>query len=66
VKFYTTEGNSDLVGNIIPVFFIQAAINFRDVVYAVKWKPIVAILMPESAMQWKVWEREQNYTDWIR
>ncbi len=36
VKFYTTEGNWDLVGNNIPVFFIQDAIKFPDLVHAVK------------------------------
>ena len=33
VKFYTTEGNWDLVGNNIPVFFIQDAIKFPDLVH---------------------------------
>jgi catalase len=36
VKFYTTEGNWDLVGNNIPVFFIQDAIKFPDLAHAVK------------------------------
>ena len=36
VKFYTQEGNFDLVGNNIPVFFIQDAIKFPDLVHAVK------------------------------
>ncbi|WP_426027760.1 catalase [Brevundimonas sp. TWP2-3-4b2] len=36
VKMYTTEGNWDLVGNNIPVFFIQDAIKFPDLVHAVK------------------------------
>ena len=35
-KFYTAEGNWDLVGNNIPVFFIQDAIKFPDLVHAVK------------------------------
>ena len=39
VKFYTTEGNWDLVGNNIPVFFIQDAIKFPDLVHAVKMEP---------------------------
>ena len=39
VKFYTKEGNWDLVGNNIPVFFIQDAIKFPDVVHAVKMEP---------------------------
>ncbi|NHN56580.1 catalase [Calidifontibacter sp. DB0510] len=36
VKFYTDEGNWDLVGNNIPVFFIQDAIKFPDLVHSVK------------------------------
>ena len=36
VKFYTKEGNWDLVGNNIPVFFIQDALKFPDLVHAVK------------------------------
>ncbi|HEX6364324.1 MAG TPA: catalase [Albitalea sp.] len=39
VKFYTDEGNWDLVGNNIPVFFIQDAMKFPDVVHAVKPEP---------------------------
>ncbi|WP_340644092.1 catalase [Phenylobacterium sp.] len=36
VKFYTKEGNWDLVGNNMPVFFIQDAIKFPDLIHAVK------------------------------
>jgi len=39
VKFYTKVGNWDLVGNNIPVFFIQDAIKFPDLVHAVKMEP---------------------------
>ena len=39
VKFYTSEGNWDLVGNNIPVFFIQDAIKFPDLIHAVKQEP---------------------------
>ncbi len=39
VKFYTDEGNFDLVGNNIPVFFIQDAMKFPDLVHAVKQEP---------------------------
>jgi catalase len=39
VKFYTSEGNYDLVGNNMPVFFIQDAIKFPDFVHAVKPEP---------------------------
>jgi catalase len=64
VKFYTEEGNYDLVGNNIPVFFIQDAMKFPDLVHAVKPEPDTEMpqagsahdtfwdfisLMPESA-----------------
>ena len=39
VKFYTKEGNWDLVGNNIPVFFIQDAIKFTDLIHAAKQEP---------------------------
>ncbi|CAN5494125.1 catalase [soil metagenome] len=39
VKMYTKEGNWDLVGNNIPVFFIQDAIKFPDLIHAVKQEP---------------------------
>jgi catalase len=39
VKFYTEEGNWDLVGNNIPVFFIQDAMKFPDLIHAVKPEP---------------------------
>ncbi|KAM4054634.1 catalase domain-containing protein [Hirsutella rhossiliensis] len=38
-RFYTDEGNFDIVGNNIPVFFIQDAIQFPDLIHAVKPKP---------------------------
>ena len=47
VKFYTDQGNWDLVGNNIPVFFIQDAMKFPDVVHAVKPEPHHA--MPQAA-----------------
>jgi catalase len=39
VKFYTQQGNFDLVGNNIPVFFIQDAIKFPDLIHAAKQDP---------------------------
>ena len=39
VKFYTQQGNWDLVGNNIPVFFIQDAIKFPDLIHAAKAEP---------------------------
>ena len=47
VKFYTDEGNWDLVGNNIPVFFIQDAMKFPDVIHAVKPEPHHG--MPQAA-----------------
>ncbi|HSC79835.1 MAG TPA: catalase HPII [Chitinolyticbacter sp.] len=47
VKFYTDEGVFDLVGNNIPVFFIQDAIKFPDLVHAVKPEPDSE--MPQAA-----------------
>ena len=47
VKFYTDEGNWDLVGNNIPVFFIQDAMKFPDLIHAVKPEPHHA--MPQAA-----------------
>ncbi|QBR13213.1 catalase [Sphingobacterium sp. CZ-2] len=49
VKFYTQEGNYDLVGNNIPVFFIQDAMNFPDVIHAVKPEPNKEIPQAASA-----------------
>ena len=49
VKFYTREGNWDIVGNNIPVFFIQDAIKFPDLVHAVKEEPDRAFPQAQSA-----------------
>ena len=49
VKFYTDEGNYDLVGNNIPVFFIQDAIKFPDLIHAVKPEPDTEIPQAASA-----------------
>jgi catalase len=49
VKFYTDEGVWDLVGNNIPVFFIQDGIKFPDVVHAVKPEPDREIPQAQSA-----------------
>lgn len=38
-RFYTQDGNFDLVGNNIPVFFVQDAIKFPDIVHAAKPEP---------------------------
>ncbi|MBY0068128.1 catalase [Empedobacter falsenii] len=49
VKFYTEDGNYDLVGNNIPVFFIQDAMNFPDLIHAVKPEPDKEIPQAASA-----------------
>ncbi len=49
VKFYTEDGNWDLVGNNIPVFFIQDAMKFPDLVHAVKPEPHHAMPQASSA-----------------
>ena len=49
VKFYTQEGNFDLVGNNMPVFFIQDAIKFPDLIHAVKPEPHNEIPQAASA-----------------
>jgi catalase len=48
-KFYTSEGNFDLVGNNMPVFFIQDGIKFPDVVHAAKPHPDREIPQAQSA-----------------
>lgn len=49
VKFYTEEGNYDFVGNNMPVFFIQDAIKFPDLIHAVKPEPHNEIPQAASA-----------------
>src|ERR1700729_1508576 len=49
VKLYTQEGNWDIVGNNIPVFFIQDAIKFPDLIHAVKEEPDCAFPQAQSA-----------------
>ncbi|MEO5674486.1 MAG: catalase [Chitinophagales bacterium] len=49
VKFYTQEGNFDLVGNNMPVFFIQDAVKFPDLIHAVKPEPHNEIPQAASA-----------------
>ncbi|MEQ1504755.1 MAG: catalase [Myxococcota bacterium] len=49
VKFYTPDGNFDLVGNNMPVFFIQDGIKFPDLIHAVKPEPANEIPQAASA-----------------
>jgi catalase len=57
VKFYTQEGNWDLVGNNIPVFFIQDALKFPDLAHAVKEEPDRGFPQASSA--------HDTFWDWI-
>ncbi len=57
VKMYTSEGNWDLVGNNIPVFFIQDAIKFPDLIHAVKEEPDRGFPQAQSA--------HDTFWDWI-
>ena len=50
VKFYTEEGNWDLVGNNTPIFFIRDAIKFPDFIHSQKRDPITNLRSPN--MQW--------------
>jgi catalase len=49
VKLYTQEGNWDIVGNNIPVFFIQDAIKFPDLIHAAKQEPDKAFPQAQTA-----------------
>lgn len=49
VKFYTEEGNWDMVGNDIPVFFIQDAMKFPDIIHSGKPEPDTEIPQAQSA-----------------
>ncbi|KAJ6164788.1 hypothetical protein N7470_003460 [Penicillium chermesinum] len=49
IKMYTAEGNWDIVGNNIPVFFIQEAIKFPDVIHSVKPEPHNEVPQGQSA-----------------
>jgi len=46
-KFYTQEGNWDLVGNNLPIFFIRDAIKFPDMIHALKPDPVTNVQEPE-------------------
>ncbi|WP_339149073.1 MULTISPECIES: catalase [unclassified Sutcliffiella] len=56
-KFYTEEGNYDLVANNMPVFFIQDAIKFPDVVHAIKPEPDNEIPQASAA--------HDTFWDWV-
>ena len=53
LKFYTTEGNYDIVGNNTPVFFIRDAIKFPDFIHSQKRLPGSGLR--DADMQWDFW-----------
>lgn len=53
VKFYTEEGNWDLVGNNTPVFFIRDPLKFSDFIHSQKRHPVTG--MRDNVMQWDFW-----------
>ncbi|TFB71371.1 catalase [Cryobacterium glaciale] len=53
VKFYTTEGNYDIVGNNTPVFFIRDGIKFPDFIHSQKRLPGTGLR--DATMQWDFW-----------
>ena len=62
VKFYTEEGNWDIVGNNIPVFFIQDAIKFPDFVHAVKPEPHNEVPQAQTAHN-NFWDFEYMHSE---
>ncbi|TVY24928.1 Catalase-1 [Lachnellula hyalina] len=62
VKFYTDEGNWDIVGNDIPVFFIQDAMKFPDVIHAGKPEPDTEIPQAQSAHN-NFWDFQYLHTE---
>jgi catalase len=53
IKFYTAEGNWDMVGNNTPVFFIRDPLKFSDFIHSQKRLPDTG--MRDAAMQWDFW-----------
>lgn len=62
VKFYTEEGNWDIVGNNIPVFFIQDAMKFPDVIHAGKPEPHNEVPQAQTAHN-NFWDFAFNHTE---
>lgn len=52
-KFYTSEGNWDLVGNNTPVFFVRDPLKFQDFIHSQKRNPATG--MRDNTMQWDFW-----------
>ena len=53
IKFYTNEGNWDLVGNNTPVFFIRDPLKFSDFIHSQKRHPVTGLR--DATMQWDFW-----------
>ncbi|KAK0711763.1 catalase-like domain-containing protein [Lasiosphaeris hirsuta] len=62
IKFYTEEGNWDIVGNDIPVFFIQDAIKFPDIIHAGKPEPHNEVPQAQSAHN-NFWDFQFSHTE---
>jgi catalase len=62
LKFYTDEGNWDIVGNNIPVFFVQDAIKFPDVIHAGKPEPHNAVPQAQTAHN-NFWDFQYLHTE---
>ncbi|TDZ34365.1 Catalase-1 [Colletotrichum spinosum] len=62
IKFYTEEGNWDLVGNNIPVFFIQDSMKFPDVIHAGKPEPQLEFPQAQSAHD-NFWDFQYLHTE---
>jgi len=61
VKFYTEEGNYDLVGNNTPVFFIRDAIKFPDFIHTQKRHPQTHLKYPNAVWVKYHWKTEQGW-----
>lgn len=53
IKFYTEEGNWDLVGNNTPVFFVRDPLKFQDFIHSQKRHPATGLR--DNTMQWDFW-----------
>jgi catalase len=53
LKFYTEEGNWDMVGNNTPVFFVRDALKFSDFIHSQKRNPATGLR--DNTMQWDYW-----------
>ncbi|AKK10173.1 catalase [Corynebacterium uterequi] len=60
LRFYTNEGNYDIVGNNTPVFFLRDAIKFPDFIHSQKRHPATGLRSAE--MQWDFWTRTPETT----